>query len=244
MEPISRRALVIAHEPDCPGGQVAVRLAERGFAVETHVVTPEIDAPNVANDFPDFSEYDLIAVMGSIRSLTNKGEIDSWVHTELELLKMAKDADQAVLGICFGGQLIAEALGGTVELAPKTEIGWYEISPADGTENPIGAGPWMEWHHDRFTPPPGAQVLATTADAVQLFRTGRMVGTQFHPEVDFDHVENWLASADDYYLGEHGQDREEILQSMRANEARNTDQCHKLVDWYLDTIAFPEETPS
>jgi len=244
VETIPKRALVIAHEPDCHGGQVTMRLIERGFDVETHVVTPDMGAPNAANHFPDLAEYDLIAVMGSIRSLTNKGEIDSWVHKELELLKMARDADQPVLGICFGGQLIAEALGGTVELAPKTEIGWHEIQAATGVENPIGPGPWMEWHHDRFTPPPGAEILATTPDAVQLFRTGRMVGTQFHPEVDVAHVAKWLEGSHDDYLDDYGQDRDSILESMRVNEARNSEQCHKLVDWYLDAIAFPEEIPS
>lgn len=71
-----------------------------------------------------------------------------------------------------------------------------------------------------------------------------MVGTQFHPEVDLAHVANWLAGTDDEYLSQYSQDREAILESMRANEARNNQQCHQLVDWYIDTVAFPEEIPS
>ena len=239
-QPHSRRALVVAHEVDGPGGQVAVRLAERGYDVHTHVVTADTDKPNVSVPFPGLGDYDIVALMGSIRSVTNKAEIDSWVHDELELVRDAREADVPVLGVCFGGQLIAEALGGSVELSPVTEIGWYTIDEAPGVHNPIGPGPWMEWHHDRFTPPPEATVLATTDSAVQLFTIGRMVGTQFHPEVDYAHVDHWLSTADDDYLGQYGQDRNVILAEMKANEARNIEQCHSFVDWFLDSIAFPD----
>lgn len=235
-----RRALVIAHEPDGPGGQVAVRLVERGYAVETHVVTTDYNAPNRAAPFPDWADYDLIAIMGSVRSVTNTAEIDSWVFDELRLIREAQAAGRPMLGVCFGGQLIAEALGGSVETAPVTEIGWYEIRPVGESENPAGPGPWMQWHHDRFTAPPEADVLAETADALQLFTIGRTVGTQFHPEVDVKHVSDWLETADDEYLATYGQDRDEILSTLRTHEDRNTAQCHAFVDWFLDEIAFPQ----
>lgn len=232
-----QRALVIAHEADGPGGQVAVRLAERGFEIDTHVVSN--GAPNDSVPFPAFSDYDLIAIMGSIRSLTNKPEIDNWVHDELDLIRAAHETDQPILGVCFGGQLIAEALGGSVELSPATEIGWHELRDSPGQTNPAGPGPWMEWHHDRIVAPPEATVLAETETATQLFTIGKMVGTQFHPEVDFAHVDHWLSTADDDYLGQYGQDRNVILAEMQANEARNIEQCHAFVDWFLDSVAFP-----
>jgi len=243
VEPIdqTRRALVIAHEPDGPGGQVTVRLAQRGFEVDTHVVTNKLDKPNEAVPFPRFADYDVIAIMGSIRSLTNKAEISNWVYEELDLIRDAQRAGHPILGICFGGQLISEALGGSVELSPTTEIGWHTIEPANGAENPVGPGPWMEWHHDRFEPPPDAKLLAVTDSAPQLFRIGRMVGTQFHPEVDFEHVDYWMKTADDEYLHAYGQDRHGILAEVAEHEERNTKQCHQLVDWFLDDIAFPKD---
>ena len=238
------RALVIAHEADGPGGQVSVRLAERGYEIHTHVVVADSDAPNESVPFPDFSEYDVVAIMGSIRSLTKKPEIDTWVHHELDLIRSARDSETPVLGICFGGQLIAEALGGSVELSPVTEIGWYEIRASDGEINPAGPGPWMEWHHDRIIAPPGATVLAETDSAVQLFTVGKMVGTQFHPEVDYAHVDHWLTTCPDEYLAEYDQDRTDILKSVQENEARNNKQCHAFVDWFLDNYATNSDTPN
>lgn len=232
----TRRCLVLAHEPDGVATQIENRLVERGFDVDTHVITDDMDKPNVANPFPDFGLYDLILPMGSVRSLTNKDEIDTWVHEELELLRAAHEAGTPILGVCFGGQLMADALGGSVEPAPVTEIGWYEIEPAEGKENPVGPGPWLEWHHDRFTPPPDAEVLATTSEAVQLFRVGRTVGTQFHPEVDVPHMQGFLENAPDEYLHEHGVTREQMLADVQQHEEANIKQCHALVDWFLDEV--------
>ena len=233
----------MAHELDGPGRQVSVRLAQRGYEIYNHVVTADMAKPNEAAAFPDFADFDIVVLMGSIRSLTNKDEISNWVHTELEMIAEAHAANQPILGVCFGGQLIADALGGAVELAPVTELGWFELEAASGADCPIGPGPWMEWHHDRFNPPPGATVLAQTEDAVQLFKIGRTVGTQFHPEVDVAHLEGWLQIADDDYLAEHGTSAAKIMTEVAEHEAQNITQCHDFVDWFLDTVV-DQTTPS
>ena len=236
------RALVIAHEPDCPAGQIESRLVERGWVVDTHVVACDRERPNEAAPWPSFIEYDLIVPMGSVRSLTSKDEIDSWIDTELDLLRAAHESGQPVLGICFGGQLLAEALGGSVEVAPVAEIGWFTIEAPTGAANPAGAGPWKQWHHDRFVPPLDAEVLAVNDNAVQLFRVGRTVGTQFHPEVDEPHVAKWVASCDDDYLSANGLTREKLLDDVRTHQQANVRQCHAFVDWFLDEVAFPRES--
>jgi len=64
-----RRALVIAHEPDGPARQIEARLIERGFAVDTHIVTHDYEQPNQATPWPSFDGYDIILPMGSVRSL-------------------------------------------------------------------------------------------------------------------------------------------------------------------------------
>ena len=233
------RALVLAHEPDGPAGQIGLRLEQRGFAVHTHVITRDYDNPQSFEPWPDFGGYDLIIPMGSVRSLTRKHEA-LWLDDEIADLRAAHQANTAILGVCFGGQLITEALGGSIEPAPSVNIGWASIGDGRDGPNPIGPGPWMHWHHDRMVPPSGVEILAETDSAVQLIRAGRTVGTQFHPEVDHAHISEWGNGAPQEYLDEHGVDFDALLVEVAENEERNIAQCAAFVDWYLDTVAFPE----
>ena len=63
-----------------------------------------------------------------------------------------------VLGLCYGGQVLAAVLGAEVGPAPMPELGWRTIE----TDDPelVPAGPWLEWHYERFCTPPGATELA------------------------------------------------------------------------------------
>lgn len=234
-----RTVLVLAQEPFGGAGQIEKRLLERGCSVETHWITDDLEQPNRARPFPSIADYDIVVIMGSVRSLTQKAEIDNWIHDEIELLRMAHDEGVPMLGVCFGGQLLAEALGGSVEKAPKAEVGWLRIEAAPGAVNPVGPGPWMEWHHDRFHPPAEAEVLAVTEEATQLFRIGTTVGTQFHPEVSVPHIEAWMGMATDDYLESVGVTRQQVMVDAAANEAANIKQCHQLVDWFLDEVVAP-----
>ena len=104
---------------------------------------------------------------------TTRTSLGSW--TELELIGAAVEKDVPVLGLCFGGEVLSAVLGGRVERAPVPELGWREIETDD--PDAIPAGPWLEWHYERFTTPPGAVEVARTADAVQAFRLGPHLGS-------------------------------------------------------------------
>ena len=233
------KALVLRHEPDGPSGEIGVRLTERGIDLDDHLITPDIGQPRqTTGPLPAYSDFDMLVVMGSVRSLTQKDEIDTWIYAELELLRSAHSSNVPILGICFGGQLLAEMSGGLVEPAPSAEIGWYEISPIEGTDCPVGAGPWMQWHHDRFVAPPEAEVMAKSAAGQQLFRLGRSVGTQFHPEITEDVLDGWLVACDTDYVAEHNVDVDQLRLDTRLNQAASAVACHRLVDWFLDSVAF------
>ena len=235
----SRTALVIAHEPDGPAGQIGIRLRQRGFDLHTHLLTDDYDDPQSHTPWPDFAGFDLIVAMGSVRSLTRKHEISTWIDAELDAIRHTVDADRPFLGVCFGGQLLAEAMGGSVEPSPVVEIGWFDLTALGDAPDVIEAGSWFQWHHDRFHAPPGAEVLAQNETSTQLIRIRRAVGTQFHPEVDIPHIEGFLRDAPDDYLAEFGVDPDRMRAEMRDLEAANASRCHALVDWFLDTVAFP-----
>jgi len=95
-----------------------------------------------------------------------------------------------VLGICYGMQLLARALGGRVEAAEVGEFGRSQLSVATpgrllaGT--PAQQSCWMSHRDTVFEPPPGFTALArSTASPVAAFESERrrVYGIQFHPEV-------------------------------------------------------------
>jgi GMP synthase-like glutamine amidotransferase len=137
----------------------------------------------------DPTDYAFVASLGSKWS-PRDADVPA-VAAELELIERAVEQDVPVLGLCFGGQCLAQVLGGTVEPAPRPELGWREIETDDPALVP--AGPWLEWHYERFTTPPGATELARTEDAVQAFTHGPHLGVQFHPESTVEIVAGWAA---------------------------------------------------
>jgi len=77
--------------------------------------------------------------------------------------------------------------------ASRPEIGWRLLDTADASRIP--AGPWLDWHHDAFTCPPGAEPLATTDVSLHAFVAGPHTGVQFHPEVTLAAVDSWIGDA-------------------------------------------------
>lgn len=73
----------------------------------------------------------------------------------------------------------------------RERIGWHEVRPATGE---VPAGPWFQWHADRIAVPPGAEVLADSADGPEAFRVGTSIGLQFHPEMTVELLDRWLAA--------------------------------------------------
>ena len=135
------------------------------------------------------------------------------VAAERAYLREAVDRDIPVLGLCFGGQMLSRTLGGTIETAPQREIGWHRVSSTDTATIP--EGPWLQWHFDRFTLPPGAQQLATSPSGVQAFRHGRHLGVQFHPESTIDIVLQWARAEDPRLDDLSVADREQLLEDGR-----------------------------
>jgi GMP synthase-like glutamine amidotransferase len=164
---------------------LGTRAADLGFEVERIRVDRHGDA------FIEPESFDALVVMGSIES-ANNAELE-WITRERGFVAAAVDADIPVLGVCFGGQLLAQVLGGSVIPSPSPEVGWLRIQ----TDRPsvVSAGPWLLWHEEAVVPPPGSRVVARTDVAIQAYLKEQHTGVQFHPEVTPDLVNAWLHEA-------------------------------------------------
>jgi GMP synthase (glutamine-hydrolysing) len=125
-----------------------------------------------------------------------------WSERSAHWLREAAHAGVPVLGICYGHQLLAHALGGQVGDNPAgREMGTVDLDllPAAG-HDPLFAGlperfPAHATHlQSVLHPPQGATVLASSAqDPVHAFRWGRAAwGVQFHPEFSATHMHGYL----------------------------------------------------
>ncbi len=231
------KALFIQHDHVSPTGPVGDRFRERGFeTTEVLVVTKEnFGEPNVAFEFPDFNDYDVLIPLGAPWGAWDDACIGNWLTPEIAWLKAAIDAGKPVLGICFGGQLIARAMGGSVAPAPKGEIGWTNIW--SDRHDLFGNGPWFQFHYDRWQLPPGAIEIARNPVASQAFVYGNCLAVQFHPELNAAGLKGWLDWGGDAKVLEDGQDPEIMLAQTAAEEDAARERTYKLVDAFIDKIA-------
>ncbi len=230
------RALVIQHDHVSPPGPIAERLEERLVEVVCHQVVPEelFPTPNVAPDFPEVTDFDLVIPMGAPWATYDVEQVGAWVQPEIELLRRADAAGIPVLGICFGGQLLALAHGGEVGRAPYPEIGWVEITSDEPSLVP--PGPWFQWHNDRWVLPADAREVARNDAASQAFVLRRNLAVQFHPELTAGMLHGWLENGGVHDATAAGCDPELLLAQTRAEEPAARARAAALVDAFLDTL--------
>src|SRR5258708_24819710 len=85
-------------------------------------------SPDVAATFPAPSEYDAVVFFGAIWSVYDTATIP-WVSDEIEYARSLISLGVPTLGICFGGQLLAAAVGGRVEPAPISQLASPSVAP-------------------------------------------------------------------------------------------------------------------
>ena len=231
------KALVIQHDHLSPIGPVGRRLLHHGFEVDEFLVVPEasFDTPNLAVQFPDASAYDLVIPLGAPWGAWDDVCIGNWLTPELEWIRDIVVSGKPVLGICFGGQLVARAMGGSVAPGPHPEIGWTTIWSDDS--DLVSNGPWFQFHYDRWTVPPGAVEIARNPAASQAFKINRTLAVQFHPELESAGLHDWLEWGGSKQVLDRGLDPVVMMAQTVAEDSVAAERTNRLVDAFLARIA-------
>lgn len=234
---MTRRALLVEHDPYTRPALVGEALEARGFELVRRLVVPEerFHDPGVDHDFPDPREWDLVVPMGAPWSADDHATIGSWLAPELAMLRTAHAEGVPVLGICFGGQALSVALGGGVTRAPGWELGWTSVATSD--PDLVPAGPWFQFHRDAMVLPPGALEVAANPHCSQAWTLGRTLAVQFHPEVTVEVLDLWLATGGRAVVEGEGLDVEALRAATRDAEDAARARTDALVGAFLDRVA-------
>jgi GMP synthase-like glutamine amidotransferase len=235
---VPKSALFIEHDHVSEGGPIWAQFEKRGYEITRFNIVSESDfaSPNVRAHWPDLFGFDLVVLMGSPWGVWEDERIGNWLLPELALMKEVHNAGIPILGICFGGQLMARVLGGSVARGPKAELGWYVVLSDD--ETLISRGPWFQYHWDRWQLPPEAIEIARSPLASQAFIYGRTMALQFHPEIDSAVLETWLAMEGGCIDIENEGVNVDVLRAETKNEEpRSNQRAYDLVNHFLDRIA-------
>ena len=229
--------LFVQQDHVSPTGPVGDAFASRGYDVQEFLVVPEehFHAPAVVADFPDPLSYDALVPMGAPWSVYDHDTIGTWIRDEIDFLRKAHEAGVPILGICFGGQALAAALGGAVIPAERPEVGWTTVD----TDRPdlVEPGPWFQWHGDRWVLPEGVSAFARTDLADQAFTVGRSLGLQFHPELTPSMLDGWLDNGGDEHAAALGIDAQQLRDETARVATEATGRATRLVNVFLDRVA-------
>lgn len=196
-------ALVVENDPTDDICRLGTWLTEAGLGL--HVVRP-----HAGDELPETLDgYDALVVLGGEQDAfpDESGRPGApWFPALESLLRKAVRTKVPTLGICLGGQLLAQAHGGVVGRATSgPEYGPVLVARRDAAENDAvwQYVPFMPdviaWHRDEILElPRGATLLAaSTRYPIQAFRIGeRAWGTQFHFECDADMIMSWAADTE------------------------------------------------
>ena len=219
------RALILQHEEPTPPGHVIEWL--EGHGAEMEILRIDLVEPEVHP-----SDYDLIVSLGS--EFAAYDDSHEFVTREADLMRRALDEDVPILGLCFGGQMLARVLGGEVYKGADSEIGWLPVRTND--PDLVPEGPWFQWHFDVITAPPGATVIAETDLGTQAFVSGRNLGLQFHPEVTPEIMDDWVRTYR-HELDAEGIDPEGLLEETNRQAQEHKVTSWKLLEGYLERVA-------
>ncbi len=180
---MTKTGLIIRHVPHEGLAGYREPIEAAGYALD------RIDVDDPAFARIDLAEPDLLIMMGGPMGVYERDQ-HPWITCQLRRLARRLEADRPTLGVCFGAQMMAAAMGARVYPGPAKEVGFAPLAIV-GPKSPLRhleEIAVLHWHGDTFDLPDGTELLASTgAYAHQAFRRGRnILALQFHAEMGLD----------------------------------------------------------
>jgi GMP synthase (glutamine-hydrolysing) len=208
---------IFQHEASQGPGYLLEFLQQQDIPYQLFRPTEGQDLPRLAGD------YSGLVVLGSNHSVN---EDQPWIARELDLLCAALASDVPVLGHCFGGQLLARAMGAQVHRNAWANIGWSRLAVTPAARALFGGATHatlFNWHYDTFEIPRGAsRSLFGTHCLNKGFVQGKHLGFQAHLEVTEASVRAWCQESRQELTLAQGpavQTEAQMLQGLRERTA-------------------------
>jgi GMP synthase (glutamine-hydrolysing) len=204
----------------------------RNFRRELDADLVEFHCP--AGDLPETFQFDACIVTGSRASVYWD---EPWIQNLKGYVGDAIEAGLPMLGVCYGHQLLADVLGGSVEDMGEYEIG-YRTVRQDG-DNALLSGVDEEFtvfttHSDRVAEaPPGSEVFARNEYGIHGFRNGDVFAVQFHPEYDTETAASVTENKDDQLSKER---IEQVLAGITAENYEAACEAKSLFDNFTEYV--------
>lgn len=186
---------------------------------------------SAGDSLPPLEDVSGVITMGGPMSAYEKLR-HSWIEKEEEFLRQVHKRGIPLLGICLGGQILAQAFGAKVHKAARSEIGWFSLTKTGEHHNPLLRGlkvpPLFQLHYDVFDLPPGAlNLLRSDQTKHQMFWLGKKTyGIQFHPEAD----EAMLRAVVEQYGSDLSPEtKKEILREIKSRTAKGREFFAKML---------------
>lgn len=180
--------------------------------------------------FPEQQDFDWLVVMGGPMNIYDE-ENYPWLAEEKVFIKEAIASGKVIIGLCLGGQLLAEVIGGKVTKNPDKEIGWFPIRLSEEARSSplfsfLPQQPVVfQWHGDTFSVLPDDAKCIAESNACKhqafIYRK-RVFGFQYHMENTMPIIKGLVENCNEELVsGVYVQTPEEVLAHPEYIEQNN-----------------------
>ncbi|MDF2415994.1 type 1 glutamine amidotransferase [Acinetobacter beijerinckii] len=215
--------------------------AHKAKITATEFFALPVDLPLELEALPRVDEVDLLIIMGGTMSVNDEANYP-WLKLEKRWLRRYLAAGKPAIGLCLGGQLIANALGAAVSRNTFQELGWMDVGRASHIPENYFQIPEkiniMQWHSETFEIPKGGVRLAENDICRnQLYQIGRNVlGFQFHPEITPHALQLLIENEEDMavFNGQYVQPISDLKKSIQAKFEQGNQLLNRAIEYVVN----------